>query len=483
MPRSSPARVPGRLGVVALVLVSLSVGALVWTTRADAGRGDEPEPVLDATPTAALTTPVLSARRAPELLRSHIADTRIREALAPLLADAPADSCIVVTNGGRAVIARNPDRPMVPASTEKLLIGAVLLEALGEDRRLTTVVGAASTPRDGVVEGDLYLIGGGDPLLTTPGYQVTFENPDQLVNQFAQLADRVVAAGVREVRGGIVGDESRYDTERWIPTWPDRYQREGYVGPMSALIVNDGNTGLSQLPDEPASTRRAGEPALLAAETLAALLEARGVTVSGDPSQGDAPGSVVELATLDSLPMRDLVFEMIADSDNTTAELLVKELGLVKTGEGTTSAGLAAITEGLEATDLDTEGLALLDGSGLDPQNRLSCSLLVAALDLHGPSSVLGESLPVAGETGTLRRRMRGTPAAGKVRAKTGTLAEVNALAGYAETSGGAQLTFAYIINGPEPRGYLPIDEFAAALVGVPDGPEVARLEPAATGS
>jgi D-alanyl-D-alanine carboxypeptidase/D-alanyl-D-alanine-endopeptidase (penicillin-binding protein 4) len=483
---SRPAR---RFGIVALVLVTLATVAVVWSNSAEAGRQAQPSaqpavpPAAPATVTAPLVTPVLSARRAPELLRSTISDSRIRGALQPVLDQAPANSCVVVTNGGRAVIARNLDKPMVPASTEKLLTGAALLEEFGLEHRLATVVGATTPPSDGVVEGDLYLIGGGDPLLTTPGYKITFENPDQLMNDYAQLADRIVAAGVREVRGGVVGDESRYDGERWIPTWPERYQREGYVGPLSALMVNDGNTGLTERPDEAASSRRPGDPPSLAAATLITLLKARGVTVTGGASAGVAPADMTEITRLESLPMRELIGEMIADSDNTTAELLVKELAVANGQPGTTAAGLEVIASSLAAERLPVEGISLRDGSGLDPQNQLTCELLAAALDLHGPDSVLGESLPIAGETGTLRRRMRGTPAQGKVRAKTGTLSEVHALAGFAETQGGASLTFAYLINGPEPRGYQPIDDLAAALVGVPDGPPVADLEPLPAGA
>lgn len=431
-----------------------------------------------------LITPVLSARRAPELLRASITSQRLRDALAPLLAEAPPSSCLVVSAGGRVLLEKDPDTPVVPASTLKLLTAVVALETLDPGSHLTTIVQARQAPRDGVIEGDLYLIGGGDPLLTTAGYTVTFENPSQLSNDFGQLADRIVAAGVREIRGGIVGDESRYDHERWIPTWPQRYQREGYVGPLSALTVNDGSTGLSLAPNEPARLRKPGEPALLAAETLRTLLEDRGVRVAGAPSTGRAPAGATVIATLESPPIRDLVGEMIADSDNTTAELLVKELGVATRGEGTTRAGLDAIGDELAQLGLPAAGIELRDGSGLDPQNRVTCSLLVAALDRAGPDSVLGRSLPVAGRTGTLRKRMRDTPAEGRVRAKTGTLAEVNALAGFVEADSGATLTFAYVINGPDqPRGLVPLDELAMALVTAPGGPPLEQLSPRPVGT
>jgi hypothetical protein len=104
-----------RLGLVALIVVTLVVVGSIWMTRADADR--EALPALEPIASQPLATPVLSARRAPEILRSHIADTRIREAIEPLLVDAPENSCLVVTNGGRPVVARNPERAMVPAST------------------------------------------------------------------------------------------------------------------------------------------------------------------------------------------------------------------------------------------------------------------------------------------------------------------------------------------------------------------------------
>jgi D-alanyl-D-alanine carboxypeptidase/D-alanyl-D-alanine-endopeptidase (penicillin-binding protein 4) len=479
-PRPRPRRRAGTFVALGLAVVLLATAC--------GGEGATPAERAAAAPppgeAARLSTPVLSARRAPELLRSTITGERIREALAPVLAEAPAASCLVVSTGGRVVVAKDAAVPMAPASTLKILTGTAVLEVLDPDSRLTTTAAAARAPSNGVIDGDLYLIGGGDPILTTAGYKVTFENPEQLSNDFGQLADRIWAAGVREIRGGIVGDESRYDTERWVPTWPQRYQREGYVGPLSALVVNDGSTGLSLAPDVPARVRMPGEPALLAAETLKTLLESRGVRVSGEPTVGRAPERVVPVATLDSPPIGDLVGELITDSDNTTAELLVKELGHRVRGDGSTQAGLEVMAGTLSELGLPTAGLELRDGSGLDPADRVTCGLLVAALDRVGPDSLLGRSLPIAGRTGTLRKRMRSTAAEGRVRAKTGTLAEVSALAGFAVTGTGTTLTFAYLINGPDQTlGVLPLDELAAALVSVPDGPPIERLAPRPAGA
>ena len=157
---------------------------------------------------------------------------------------------------------------MVPASVLKLLTGTAALKVLGADATLATVAGAADPMADGVVNGDLYVVGGGDPLLTTPGFQASLDDPDQVVEKYSDLADALVAGGLKEVHGGIVGDDSRYENVRWIPSWPDRYQREGFVGPLSALMVNDGQTGFTTTPDQTTATRKPGDPPALAAADL-----------------------------------------------------------------------------------------------------------------------------------------------------------------------------------------------------------------------
>lgn len=465
----------------------MAVAVLAPSLGLSAVRAQTPTTVDEAhvTSTATLATPVLSARRAPEILRSTIADTRIREAVQPLVQRAPDDSCILVSQGGRTLVAKNSTEQRTPASLAKLLTATAVLQGLDPDHRFTTTAASSGRVDGGVLDGDLFVIGGGDPLLTTRAYQLKLENPEQLSNPFGQLADNIKAAGITEIRGDVVGDDSRYSTQRWIPTWPTRYQKDTYIGPLGALMVNDGFTGFTEDPDgAPVGKIEPGDPATLAAATLVTLLEDRGITVTGTARSARAPESVTPVATLDSLPLDEIVSELIDDSDNVTAELLGRELGLQARGDGSTPAGIGVLTETLTANGLPTQGLDLLDASGLDPADQVTCALIVAALDAQGRDSVVGRSLPVAGETGTLRKRMRGTDAQGNVRAKTGTLAEVNSLAGFATTKGGAELTFAYILNGADQsRGTAPLDELAVALVGVPDGPSLAELGPEPTGA
>jgi D-alanyl-D-alanine carboxypeptidase/D-alanyl-D-alanine-endopeptidase (penicillin-binding protein 4) len=461
-----------RLTAAFASFVALLSGLLV-TGRADATS----DPAGDPRP-APLVTPVLSPRRLPALLASNITDASIRAAVQPSLDAALPDTCIIITDHGRKVVDFGT-KTTDPASTVKLLTAVAVLETLDPDGHLRTSVRAGSAPRAGVVDGDLYMVGGGDPVLTTAGYEISFTNRDQLHDDLGQLADSIVAAGVREVRGGIVGDDSRYDQQRWVATWPTRYQNQGFVGPLSALTVNDGQTGYSRSPDDATKNRVPGDPPALAAETLRTMLVQRGVEVGGGASAGRAPNGTTEVAGLDSASIRDLVGQMLAESDDTTAELLTKELGLAVSGEGTTAAGTKAIVDRLTADGLPVDGLVLNDGSGLDEGNRLGCGLLSAILDRAGPDSELAKLLPVAGENGTLRPRMRRTPAQGQVYAKTGTLDHVNALAGFARTSGGTPLTFVYsVVGDDQPRGYIPIDEFAIALVTSAAGPDVEQLAP-----
>jgi D-alanyl-D-alanine carboxypeptidase/D-alanyl-D-alanine-endopeptidase (penicillin-binding protein 4) len=461
------------MAATALASFLALAGGLTVPNRADATT----DPLTDP-PRAALVTPVLSPRRLPALLASTITDASLRAAVQPAMDAALPDTCIIVTDHGRVIVDYGT-QVVEPASTVKLLTAVATLETLDPNSRLRTSARVRSAPREGVVNGDLYMVGGGDPVLTTPGYVVALANRDQTQNDLAQLADNIAAAGVREIQGGIVGDDSRYDQQRWVATWPTRYQNQGFIGPLSALMVNDGQTGYAKAPDDATKKRVPGDPPVLAAETLRTLLTRRGVRVGGDATAGRAPADTTEVAGLDSPSIRDLVAQMLVESDDTTAESLTKELGLATSGEGTTAAGVKAIVSRLTADGLPVDQLTLNDGSGLDEGNRLPCGLLAAVLDRAGPDSELARLLPVAGQNGTLRPRMRRTPAEGQVSAKTGTLDQVNALAGFARLSNGTSLTFVYAAVGDQqPRGYLPIDEFAIGLVTAPTGPNVEQLAP-----
>jgi len=169
---------------------------------------------------------------------------------------------------------------------------------------------------------------------------------------------------------------------------------------------------------------------------------------------------------------------MLRRSDNTTAEVLNKDLGALDGSPGTTAGGAKVVDETLTELGLPTDGLVTVDGSGLDLGNRVTCDLLVAALDHQGPRSALADDLPVAGKTGTLRKRMKGTAAEGKIRAKTGTLNDVSALAGFATAASGEELTFAFVINGTLASSMTLGDQLGVALAQYGAGISLDQLGP-----
>ncbi len=208
------------------------------------------------------------------------------------------------------------------------------------------------------------------------------------------------------------------------------------------------------------------DPATNAADTLAGLLRARGVEVGGTGA-GTAPSDATELAGIDSLPMKDQVTEMLRESDNQTAEVLVKVLGLLKGGAGTTAAGVKVIKDAAPGLGLPVEGLAPVDGSGLDDTNRQTCHILTETLASTRESDLVGLLLAVAGRSGTLTTRFKGSPIEGRLRAKTGSLNDVSSLAGILPTSRGADLAFAFVQNGNDVSSGLQ-DELTRLLDGYP---------------
>jgi D-alanyl-D-alanine carboxypeptidase/D-alanyl-D-alanine-endopeptidase (penicillin-binding protein 4) len=440
-------------------------------------------------PTPGRHTPVLSLRRAPELLALVTGMSKLDTALDTTLSDpklgaVAANSCLVVQAGTMTVYAHNPTRPLIPASNLKLLTATAALESLPASDRFVTTVKGATAPVQGMVAGNLYLIGGGDPLLRTPDYVASLRVPEQIFDSLATLADQVRAAGVTSVTGSVVGDESRYDGQRAVPSWPLRYLTTGEVGPLSALSVNDGFSAFNP------TLVPAPQPAQQAAATFTALLQARGITVAGPPAAGTTPSTAVRVTDLASAPLPAVVGEVLRRSDNNGAELLTKELGRQAGSARTTAAGVAAIEARLAADGLPTDGLHMVDGSGLDRSDRVTCQLILAALDRTGPDGALGRGLAVAGQSGTLVHRMAGTAAAGRLRAKTGSLDGVSALSGFVTppagsssplgTLAGSGVAFSLISNAaPAASASEPLgDRVGVLLAQFPQVPSLALLGP-----
>ena len=377
-------------------------------------------------------TPVLSARRVPTLLAGLVADQQLARKLEPLVSEPSAgQACLQVQVSGVPIYGHEAGTPLLAASNIKLLTAFVAASRLGPDAKLTTTAVAAKAPTGGVVDGPLFLVGGGDPLLATADYRQTqteWTLAAEPVTKLEDLADRIRGAGVTRITGGVLGDESRFDSQRTVPTWKSTYVSSGEVGPVGALEINGGFTvnGRRKVPNL--------TPATSAAQALAGLLQARGVTVEGGVSTGTAPAGAVPVASVDSLPVRDVIGIMLRESDNLAAEMFVKELGHRFAGAGSWSAGLGVVRDTLASAAIPLDGLAVVDGSGLDRSDRATCATLAALDATGGPAgATVIAGLPRAGNCGTLVKRFLGQPAAGRIRAKTGSLTGVAALTGYVD--------------------------------------------------
>jgi D-alanyl-D-alanine carboxypeptidase/D-alanyl-D-alanine-endopeptidase (penicillin-binding protein 4) len=381
-------------------------------------------------------------------------------ALERVWAATPKASCLMVQDGTAVLYERNPDGPVMPASTMKLITATAVLSRLDPGSRLrTTLVAGGPADLTGTVNGDVFLVGGGDPLLATTPFANHFSRP-RLVTRLETLADQLRAAGVTHITGRLVGDDGRYDRERYLPSWPTSYRTEHEAGPLSALLVNDGDAAWSprEIPF--------ADPALGATDVVAQLLRERGIAIDGGTATGTAPAGAVELAGLISPTIAEITHEMLLDSNNNAAELLLRELGLRVLGQGSTDAGRRVALETLAGMGMPMAGVAMVDGSGLDRGNRATCRLLTALLTSSPVGFLVAPGLPVAGVSGTLRRRFVNTPVVGRLFAKTGTLQSVAALAGYADGAAGHRLTFAFEANGVGAgQGGRLEDELGLALV------------------
>ncbi|MEY2422971.1 MAG: hypothetical protein QOI95_3038 [Acidimicrobiaceae bacterium] len=462
------------LVLVVACLSGISVIAQAEKAPAAEAAHDSPSPI----------TPVLSARRVPEVIAAPVADNRLVSHLVDLLARAPDSRCLTVAVGGRVVFSEHPTDPLIPASIEKLMTARAVLSVLGPDAVLTTRAMSNTEQQDGQLAGNLWMVGGGDPLLMTDPYVQHFKHQPVTHTDLAVLADRIVADGIRHITGSVIGDDTRYDTQRFLPQWPARFALSAEIGPLSALTVNDAFVEFPPTPDVTTPKPRvADDAAVHAADQLTQLLVAKGVTVDGPPASGRAPDGASEVAQLESQPISQIVSAMLTESDNGTAELLTKELGVRDGTTGSTAAGVADINQVLRAARLPLDGTTQFDGSGLATENRETCAAVQALLDQQGPGSPLAAGLPIAGQTGTLDKRFVGTPLSGRMRAKTGTLDQATALAGYLQTTQGSQISFTFLMNVPAPRKITTADvdledELAAILVQYPETVDVAKLGP-----
>ena len=418
----------------------------VSTDAADSDNIDE-DPVV----AVELSTSLFDFRRAPGVVALVAGASRLATEVDPVLSFIGPASCAAVAIDGIAVTSSNPDLPVVPASAQKLLVATAALDVLGPDFTFSTSV-AVPPAVDGVVDGDIFLIGGGDPLLTSTDFSLDNDRlPVFGATPFDVLADALVDAGITRIRGVVIGDGSRYDDEFVVDEWAPGVAFND-AGPYDALMANDSRVrGRSGRQDDPSAG---------AAREFVRLLNDRGIRVDGGFGSGVASNLVDVLATVESVPLTEVVTEMLITSDNNTAEMLLKEIGVATGGAGTRAAGLQGMADSLDGLGVDTSDLVMRDGSGLSNENRVTCGamLKVIQLSVGGP---IDQSLPIAGFSGTLGGEFVGTPMALRLRAKTGTLnnepfdeepGAVKSLAGFVDPvpgSGAGTIEFVLILNTP----------------------------------
>ncbi|QQQ73593.1 D-alanyl-D-alanine carboxypeptidase/D-alanyl-D-alanine-endopeptidase [Saccharothrix sp. 6-C] len=450
-----------------------------------------------ATPAADLVTP--ASARADDAL------TRDLDAIIGSTALAGADVGLVVRHAdtGAVVYSRDGDERGQPASNGKLISSAAALDVLGPDHRFRTTVAATGGERGGVLAGDLHLRGTGDPTMLAADY-------DALAAEVARSGVRLVRGrlvaddtwfdAVRLGTGWAWDDEPYYYNAQIsaLTVSPDTDYDAGSVivrvapgeaGRPAAVTtepptdyVTIAGTAVTGAPGSASSVsveRQHGtnvitvrgsvpaggavvtewstvwEPTGLVTSLFHDALARHGVRVLGGTGVGATPADARVLGEHRSMPLSQLLVPFMKLSNNMHAEILVKTVGRAVSGEGSWDAGLRAMTAKLGELGVDPAALSLRDGSGLSRMDQVSPAQLAALLVAAKREPWFRpwyDSLPVAGNSdrmvgGTLRNRMRGTPAEGNVRAKTGSLTGVSALSGYVSTADGTPLVFAMISN------------------------------------
>ena len=454
--------------------------------------------VFGSEPATTATAPRVAAANPVETLRQDL-DAILAQ---PGIAEAHA-SVQVRTATGDPLYDREGGERLMPASNAKLFSSVAALEVLGPDHRFPTTVLTDGDRRGSVLRGDLYLRGQGDPTMLAADYDDlaakvatsgvrrvsgrlvaddTWYDANRLGNSWAwddepfyysgQVSALTVSpdedydAGtvIVEARPGAnVGDQARIEV---VPaTGHVRIVNRATTSADGATTVSvERAHGTNTIDVTGAIPVGAGasqdwatvsEPTGYAADVFRRALDRHGVRVSGPTTSAATPAGATVVAAHESMPLGELLVPFLKLSNNGHAEVLVKEMGRAVADEGSWSAGLAAETEALSRLGVDAAALRLVDGSGLSRQDFVTPTqvndLLVAARGRPWFQTWYA-ALPIAGESdrfvgGTLRSRMVGTPAAGNVHAKTGSLTAVTALSGYVTSADGEPLVFSILQN------------------------------------
>ncbi|HVH70745.1 MAG TPA: D-alanyl-D-alanine carboxypeptidase/D-alanyl-D-alanine-endopeptidase, partial [Candidatus Dormibacteraeota bacterium] len=434
---------------------------------------------------------------------------------------------IVSLDTGRVIYEENANKLLRPASNMKIYTVSAALDRLGPEYRYITSVYARERPEEnGTLKGNLIIYGRGDPSIAA-----RFHNGDYFKG-INNLAARILAAGVKRIKGDLIGDESYFNGAPLGGGWEWEDLQWWYGAEVSALTVNDNSIDLTVKPGArvgapcvittgppapflsisnraltgPRGTRSdlsiyrgpgqnvleitgslplgdegfsgsvaVPDPALAFVSMLRDALEKRGVKIEGRvrtvnarsglsllprplPTAIEASGAAplprpVEITNLRSPPLSLIAAHTLKPSQNLYTELILRSLGVVtKTSVGQTDeeAGLEAVRKFLGRAGVDGHELVLNDGSGLSRNDMVTANAsgqLLTFMAKHRYAAAFRDALPIAGVDGTLRDRMKGTPAEGNLRAKTGTLSSVASLSGYVTSAASEHFVFSMMLN------------------------------------
>ena len=432
------------------------------------GPASSPTATASAPPALPSRAPVLTGLTAPATRPqpAAVAAALRRPATAKALGKRLYGEAIDVTTG--QVLWNDQDQSAAPpASTAKLLTAVAALTVLGPDQHLQTrVVRRGRT---------IWLVGGGDVTWGTPEHppasagvpspSVAYPVAASVSDLAGQTVRALRGAGVRSVRLDL--DDTAESGPVLAPGWKASYLSEGDVAAPSALEVDEGRVA-------PGAVGRVGDPTTAAGATFATALSRRGITVKGSPAVKPAPSSAQPVADVDSPTIAALVQQMLTVSDDDLAEALARAVARAGGRPGTFAAGAKAVLAADRAAGVDTTGVRLVDGSGLSRDDRVRPANLESLLRIVGLGrdprlAAISEGLPIAGFSGTLADRYEEPPqhaGAGIVRAKTGTLDGVSALAGLVVDRSGDLLSFALLASRTK-GAYLAepaLDRIAATL-------------------
>lgn len=454
--------VPWIAGALAGVLVLGSGGAVAIaaatapTTRSTSAAA-APSATTSRTPSPTPTpTPTPAGRSVPQdvagpsALRTCTIDAA---ASAPGLGDF--EGYVMNAATGEVLFSRKGDQPAQTGSVMKTLTTATALAVLGGDHRIPTTVTKES-------DGTIAIVGHGDPTLSVGGGTVYPGAPT-----LAQLAQQVKASlGDAPVTTIVTDDTYWNDADAWDPTWPVSERTIGYQPEVTALMV-DGDRANPAAATSPRST----DPVGRAGAAFRTALANAGVVGAGNAQiVKRATTSTDTIATVSSQPVSTLIGQMIPNSDNTLAEMLARISSKESGADGSAASLTGVYQTALSSYGVDPAGIVIKDGSGESASNAVSpdfvAHLMVQVAAGAKGLGTLAESLPVAGQSGTLASRFTGANAVarGKVHAKTGWIDSANTLGGYIDAADGTRLTFAFYAIGSSRAAALPaLDAVTAA--------------------